>query len=128
MKKRCYYAHSMPSYGSVIEKKDVDFLESLGFEVINPSTADISFGCSEYREKFGNEHIMHYFTDIIDTCDIVAFRALPDGKILSGISAEIQHALKTNKGILELPNSIRARSMNYTDTKEYLLETGFYKI
>lgn len=44
-KLRCYYAHTMTSYGSTIEQQDVELLESLGFEVINPNQKKYQDGC-----------------------------------------------------------------------------------
>lgn len=34
---RCYYAHTMTSYNSTIEKQDIELLKKLGFEVENPN-------------------------------------------------------------------------------------------
>ena len=124
---KCYYAHTMISYGSTIEEQDINLLKSLGFKVINPSSPEISEGCAKYIKAFGNSNVMKYFEDIIDGCDLVAFRSLPDGTILSGISAEVKHALKTGLPIIELPCNLDNRMQEYPETKRYLTELGFYK-
>lgn len=126
-KLKCYYAHTMVSYGSTIEQMDIELLESLGFEVINPSSPDIAQGCKDYVFNNGASNVMSYFKDIIDTCELVAFRALPNGDILSGIAAEVEHAIVAGIQVIELPSSVRKRMMDYPATKQYLIELGHYK-
>ena len=129
MKKlKCYYAHTMLSYGSTIEEHDIQLLHGLGLEVINPNCKEISDGMSKYIEKYGRSNVMRYFQDIVESCDIVAFRALPDGTILSGISAELLAAKAAFIPIIELPCSLEKRMTEYPETKQLLLEMGFYKI
>lgn len=128
MKKlKCYYAHPMMTYGSTIEEKDLNLLEQLGFEVINPNCEEHQEGCKLYALSHGVKNIMQYFEDIVKTCDVVAFRALPDGNILSGCAAEIQEANRLNLPVIELPRQLEKRFMNYPDTKQYLIESGHYK-
>lgn len=131
MKKKlvCYYAHTMLSYNSVIEEKDIQTLQKLGFEVINPNQPSFQKGCKEYVLKQGSDKVMDYFREYIrENCDIVAFRSNPDGSILSGVSAELEEALILNLPIIELPCSLKNRMMDYPKTKSYLTEIGFYKI
>lgn len=127
-KLKCYYAHSIISYNSTIEKQDVELLEFLGFKVINPNTEEVG----KYLEFFvllnGEENLMDYFKAIIDDCDLVAFRSMPDLNILSGVGVEIQHALDTNKPIIELPSALNNRIKDRTFTKQFLIELGYYKI
>jgi hypothetical protein len=117
----------MTSYGSTIEQQDVKLLEKLGFEVINPNTPEIQIGCDEHIESYGRETVMNYFRDIVEECDVLAFRAIPNGDILSGIAAEVQHALDWNIPVIELPCSLQSRMMDYPETKQYLIELGHYK-
>ena len=127
-KLKCYYAHTMLSYNSTIEKQDVELLETLGFEVINPNQPKHQIGCKEYAAKHGWDKVMDYFKKVIEEeCDMVAFRSLPDGQILSGVAAEVQHAVSINYPVIELPCSINKRSQEYLETKQYLTEVGFYK-
>lgn len=129
MKKlKCYYAHTMLSYGSTIEDEDIKLLERLGFEVINPSSPEIVQACSNFIKNFGKTNVMEFFAEIINSCDVVAFRSLPDGKILSGIVAEIQHALNNDIPVIEIPCLIENRMLDYPETKKYLTQIGFYKI
>lgn len=126
-KLKCYYAHTMVSYGSTIEQQDLALLNSLGFEVINPNTPEHAKYCKEYAEVYGKENVMEYFKALVEDCDMVAFRGLPNGDILSGISAELQRAIELNLPIIELPCSIESRMMDYPETKQYLIELGHYK-
>lgn len=126
-KLKCYYAHTMISYNSQIESQDVQLLEYLGFEVVNPNSDIIKSNFEEYKRKYGNDSPMEYFKAVVDECDIVAFRALPHGKILSGIAVEVQHAIDHHIPVLELPVNLSKRMMSYPETKEYLINLGFYK-
>ena len=127
IKIKCYYAHSMLSYGSTIEKQDVDLLTKLGFEVINPNQPEIELAVQEYIIVFGRENCMNFFKPIIDQCDIVAFRGLPNGDILSGIGFEINYAKEIGLEVIELPCNLNKRMLDYSTTKQTLIELGFYK-
>lgn len=117
----------MLSYGSTIEEQDIKTLESLGFEVINPSSKEIADGCNKFIELFGRERVMKYFSDIVLGCDVVAFRSLPSGEILSGIAYEIDVARVDGIPIIELPCNLKQRSLDYPTTKQMLIELGHYK-
>lgn len=126
-KLKCYYAHTMLSYGSFIEKEDIALLEKLGFEVENPNQEKHQIGCQEYAKEHGKETVMDYFATVIDSCDLVAFRGNPDGSILSGVGYEIAYTKKIELPVIELPCRLHSRSMSYPETKEYLAEVGYYK-
>lgn len=126
---KCYYAHTMTSYGSTIETQDIELLTSLGFEVINPNQEKYQKGYEEYVKKYGKEDGMGYFANIISNkCNMVAFRSLPNGKILSGVAYEIAYAKSLKYPIIELPCSLSYRVMDYPETKQYLTELGHYKL
>lgn len=124
----CYYAHPMLTYGSTIEIKDIALLEELGFEILNPNQKKHQIGCKEYAQKHGPDKVMDYFGELIkNECDLVAFRALPDGRLLSGVAYEVNYANDLNLPVIELPNSLKERSMDYPTTKAFLTQIGFYK-
>lgn len=128
MKKlKCYYAHTMISYGSTQEEMDVNLLESLGFEVINPNTPQIQIKLEQFIIYHGKRRVMDFFTDIVSDCDLLAFRALPNSEILSGVAVEIMYARDNNMPIIELPCSLDSRMLNYPETKQFLIEIGHYK-
>lgn len=129
MKLKCYYAHTMTSYGSTIEAQDLITIKELGFDVENPNQAKHQVGCQRYAEEFGKDKVMEYFEKIIlNECDLLVFRALPNGQILSGIAAEVKYALALGIPVIELPCSLTKRMMEYPETKQYLIELGHYKV
>lgn len=118
----------MISYNSIIEKQDIELLEKLGFKVINPNQKKYQEGCEAYSKKFGKDKVMTYFENIIkEECDMIAFRSLPNNQILSGVAAEVKFAKQIGYPIIELPCSLEERYMDYSKTKNYLMELGFYK-
>lgn len=127
-KLKCYYAHTMLSYNSTQELEDIKLLNDLGFEVINPNTPEIQEKVNDFVLLHGKNKVMSFFDEIISKCDLLAFRALPDGKILSGISSEITSAKNYNKPIIELPCSLISRMLDYSETKQFLIEIGHYKL
>lgn len=124
----CYYAHSMVSYNSTIERDDIELLERLGFYVDNPNQEKYRVECYEYTRKLGSASVMDYFCSLVELNDLLAFRALPDGTIPSGIAKEVAHAYLIGIPVIELPCSVEKRSMDYATTKEYFKELGHYKI
>lgn len=121
MKKTVYYAHPMYLYGKPQEKRDVLMLEEMGFEVINPNQEIHQTGYSEYR-KGNPENPMKYFTDLAGSCDVIAFRAFPDGKIGGGVYLEVVENM--DKPHFELPRMIKARGLDHETTVRHLEELG----
>ena len=124
---KCYYAHPMYTYNSAIEQSDIELLLSLGMNPFNPNCIEVQQGLKNYIELYGVKDTMEYFTDLVAECDAIAFRALPDGRLLSGVATEVQFAKKLGMPIIELPRLLEKRMMDYPETKEYLTELGFYK-
>jgi len=127
-KLKCYYAHGMHTYGSTIEQEDIKLLEFLGFEVINPNTPEIQEDMRLYISANGAGKTMEYFTELVKSCDLLAFRGLPSLILLSGVSVEIETALDLGKPVIELPCSLQTRMLDYPTTKRYLIELGHYKV
>jgi hypothetical protein len=107
-KLRAYYAHHMALYNTPQEARDVEFLESLGFEVVNPNAAP-------YAGREFNDYL-----SLAADCDLVAFRALPDGSITCGVAQEI----KMGPPVIELPSGINRRTLTIQQTLETLRELG----
>jgi hypothetical protein len=116
-----YYAHSMAIYGTPREMKDINMLSEMGFEVVNPSSPGVVKGFEKYKEIHQDDY-MTFFTLLAAACDVVAFRALPDGRIPGGVAKEI--AANTTGFLIELPNRVKGRSMNHEETVEYLEDIG----
>jgi len=107
-RKRVYYAHHMALYGTPQEARDVKFLEDLDFKVVNPNSY-------EYRGCGFNEYL-----EIAAGCDLIAFRALPDGRITCGVAKEIE----SGPPVIELPSGISRRKLTIHQTLETLAELG----
>jgi hypothetical protein len=109
---RCYYAHPMTIYNTPQEERDILLLGQLGFVVVNPNAP-------EHSEAYGKEG-MKYFMQLASECDVIAFRALPDGSITAGVANEI----KAGPPVFELPSCIARRTLNIAETLEALHESG----
>lgn len=121
---KVYYAHSMHLYNTIQEKRDINTLEGLGFEVFNPNSGTIQEEVEKYKLEFGDASTMEYFKVLIQNCEIFAFRAHPDGKIPSGVGYELKYAINSTKIIIELPSLISMRNLSLEDTREYLKLLG----
>ena len=119
---RVYYAHCQAIYNTPQEQRDIDLLKQLGFEVLNPNKPNHVRMAKEMRER--GENVMLYFEGLVDQCDVLAFRSLPDGRIPAGIAKEIKRARDCTKPVFELPSSILRRSIGVEETREYLTEMG----
>ena len=112
-----YYARCMSIYGTPQEKRDLELLRKLGFDVIEISAEEAETGYKTYG--------MGYFTDIITArADLLAFRALPDGSIPAGVSTEIACAIEMKKPVIELPSGLQRRTLSVELTREYLQNVG----
>jgi hypothetical protein len=104
---RVYYAHCMAIYGSEQEEKDIQTLEALGFEVLNPSGKQHCNIADEIRKTSGSSEVMEYFYDRVRSCDALAFRALSDGSIPAGVGGELKVAREQKMPVIELPEKDR---------------------
>lgn len=76
-----------------------------------------------YRD--GGKAVMDViFKPLVLSCDALAFRGLPDGRIPAGVLQEILWARDSNMRILELPSNLIRRQMTVDETREYLREIG----
>jgi hypothetical protein len=118
---KCYYAHCMAIYHTPQELRDIELLKCLGFSVINPS-------CKEVEEIMKTiptaDERMAYFKQFATECECIAFRALPDGSIPSGVAKELDWFREVNKPIFELPSNMLRRVISLEATREYLREVG----
>jgi hypothetical protein len=119
--KKIYYAHPMYLYNTPQEKRDIELLENLGFEVLNPNSEPY---ISQYKVLLKkNIHDMKFWVALARACDAIAFRGCPDGRILSGVGAEISENI--DMPIIELPSMIQKRIItNVEETRAFLAEIG----
>lgn len=121
-KPKIYYAHSMHLYGTPQEARDIATLEGIGSEVLNPNSPEISKKLKKWIE--GGKNVMNFFDQYIKTCDLIAFRAYPDGTIGSGVAYEVKKAGEFGIPVIELPNLLESRYRSYEDTKVMLQLLG----
>lgn len=121
-KLRCYYAHSLHLYGTAQEKRDIELIEALGFEVVNPNQKRHSNAYRALPEGEG----MNYFVELVRTCDVCAFRAYPDGSIGAGVYKEVLAADDPDMPmpVFELPWGLYRRGLSVEDTRAWLRELG----
>lgn len=120
---KVYYAHSMHLYNTPQEKRDIELLEKLNFEVLNPNTPETQQKIDELKANHISDY-MSYFKGLIDSCDCFAFRSHVDGKIPSGVVYELEYALSKDKPTFELPSILLSRFLNTEDTRRYLAYNG----
>lgn len=120
--KRAYYAHRLQSYHTDEEARDIALIESLGFECVNPSAPEHS------RTKRG-ERTMEEFCQLAASCDLLIFRAFPEGRISSGVHKELAAMRKAGKPILELPSypQFRHRALTREQTRARMRD-GYVRV
>jgi hypothetical protein len=122
-KLRCYYAHCLAIYNTRMEERDVRLIERLGFEVLNPNCQRIKDEFAAYKTRNPDDY-MQYFEGVVMGCDVLAFRALPDGAIPAGVEKEVRWALGMGKPVIELPGALTRRTLSVHATRDYLYEIG----
>jgi hypothetical protein len=115
---KIYYAHCIAIYDTNQEVRDINLLESLGFDVVNPNEEWHRKACTV------GDYPMGYFIDLALSCDALAFRAIPGLGIPAGVVKEIKAAEGMMMPVIELPNSFGTRCMSVEDTRCYLKECG----
>jgi hypothetical protein len=118
---KAYYAHNMAIYRTPQEARDIALLEKLGFEVSNPGSPEVEAVMATMPDS--NER-MAWFEQFSLSCDLIAFRSLPDGTIPSGVAKEIEWFRAQGKPVIELPSLAMRRILDVPATKAYLAEMG----
>jgi hypothetical protein len=109
---RIYFARPQNLYGTPQDNRDKLALQFLGLEVVDPNTP-------EMQESY-KEHGMETFFRLVNTCNALAFRAFPDGRIPAGVWKEVEAARERGIPIIELPSILPSRSMPVDETRLYL--------
>ena len=120
---KAYYAHCQANYNTPQEARDLFLLNALGFEVRNPNSPSVQAEI-EHLKAAGVDDKMELFRPIVDACDWLVFRALPDGSIPAGVAKEIGWARLAGKPVLELPTAVSRRTLSVDATREYLRDVG----
>lgn len=119
---RAYYAHCQAIYGTPQEERDQETIRNLGYE-------PIAFGleiqeAADKAKKDGFNPMREVFFPLVETSEVLFFRALPDGRVPAGVMGEIIEASRLNIPVLELPSGLMSREMSIEQTREYLREIG----
>ncbi len=121
---KAYYAHCVALYDTTQERRDLRTMETLGWDVLNPNTAEHQRGCEAARAADPTSGGMNYFKPLVTGCDITVFRALPDGAIPAGVAKEIEWAREAGRTVIELPSGLSRRGLTVEQTREYIREVG----
>lgn len=113
---KVYYARPINLYGTPQDKRDIELIEKLGFEIINPNKEILA-------ERYKKEG-MDVFLEAMKDADALAFRSFPDLSISSGVWKEINQAVEDNKMVIELPTLTTKRWLSVEDTRAYLSLLG----
>ena len=113
---KAYYAHCISIYGSPLETDDIEAIDSLGLDVVNPNEPQHDAGYT----KNG----MDYFKNLVRKCDVLFFRAMADGRISAGVATEIDTAAGSGLQVFELPSRIKTRIATIEETREFIYESG----
>lgn len=113
---KCYYARPINLYNSEQDKRDIEIIKKIGFEVVNPNKEDL-------QERYKSEG-MSVFLEAVSDCDALAFRSFPDLRIPAGVKKEIDKAIELGKVVFELPTITDNRSLSVDDTRLYLKLIG----
>ncbi|HDZ37090.1 MAG TPA: hypothetical protein ENH62_02180 [Marinobacter sp.] len=104
------------------ELRDIELIAELDSHVL-PFDAEVSEAVVKAQSS-GDSVMDTVFQPLVEKCDILFFRALPDGRITAGVAREIQFARELSLPVLELPSGVIRRTMNVAETREYLRESG----
>lgn len=125
---KIYYAHFMGIYDTLQEKRDIELLQTLGFDVLNPNTPEVQAGIEAWKEanpeKDGDALLTQYFGGLIKGCQAFAFRGITPNQIPSGVYKELLVAQEIGLPIIELPGGLTQRALSVDSTREYLREYG----
>jgi len=114
--KKAYYARPMSIYKTPQEERDKQLIRQLGYEPI-----DIN---KESLQRQAKEQGMSVFKPLVDSAEILFFRAFPSGDLGAGVVQEIAWANEAGIPILELPGRISRRALTVEQTREMLKESG----
>ena len=111
-KLKVYYARPINLYNTPQDARDIELIEQLGLEVVNPNKEVLA-------ERYKKEG-MDVFLEAINDCNALAFRSFPDLKISAGVVKEIEKAQELKLPVFELPTITETRCLSVKDTRAYL--------
>ena len=115
--KKAYYAHCMADYDTPREEEDIKTIKEMGFKVENPNCKKHKSVVAEMKRNGAKGYqIMEYFISVASKCDVIIFRALPDGSISAGVHKEIMSFVDAKRPVAELPTMQTRKAMSIRDT------------
>jgi hypothetical protein len=111
-----YYARPLSLYNTEQERRDLDLIGRMGFDVLDPNGP-------EHQEGYEREG-MDYFVGLVHKCDGLVFRSFPFGQIPAGVAKEIAAAEEVKNFVIELPSMIGPRILSVDDTRACLKQSG----
>jgi len=99
---RVYYAHPMSWYNGHHERADVERLEALGHEVLNPNSPFFADQVKDLRSRGLGHMVMEPFMKAVSECDAVAFRPFLDGKLGAGVAKEMLEGIVQGKPVFHV--------------------------
>lgn len=120
---KVYYAHCLSLYNTPQEKRDLMAIERLGMQVLNPNSPEVDEAIAALQVSNPDAVVLDViFQPLVESCDVLVFRALPDGRI--GVAKEIAWAQAAGIPVVEFPSGVLRRSIDVEETREYLREVG----
>ena len=113
---KAYFARPIHLYKTKQDERDILLIKNLGFEIVNPDK-------EELQRRYKKEG-MAVFTKAVKDCELLIFRAMPDGKISAGVFKELKQAQADDKPVLELPTILESKVLSVEDTRTYLRLIG----
>lgn len=113
---KAFYSRPITLFGTKQEKRDINIIQSLGYDVLDYKTDEI---LQDY-----NNRGMVVFEELVKKCDILFYRSFIDLKIGAGVLKEVNAAIKNNIPVFELPTITESRILNVQETKNYLFLMG----
>lgn len=116
-----YYAHPIGYYRSAVERREVSFIESLGYQVVNP--ADFRF-----PEGWRSRRIMDYCLDAVRVCDAVCFKRYANGDVGAGVAREVLEAHLLGKPVWEIHRRSDDESRDDMGYQPFSLMTANFRL
>ena len=111
----------MASYDTDQERSDIHTLNLLGYNVENPNSPKHKKIVNDMRSKGkDSSQIMNYFCQVVEGCDGLAFRGLPDGSLPAGVAKEIEVMKRVGEPIIELPEFGERKTLTVRATRQYI--------
>ncbi len=116
--KKAYYARPISVDDTPQMERDLNLIWDLGYEP-SPTAAE-KVAIMEAYKIIG----MDAFRPAVLECDLVVFRAFPDGSIGAGVAKELAWAIEKKIPVVEFPRQIDRRTLTVDQTRNMLAELG----